>query len=227
MFNYQDWSLPAELPTGSSPLSGTNLVALQQAPDSQLYSFLRSGIQGSVAAAAPLAALLTRQETQDYPQPRVLFAGAQGPNVRPAVRDALLVLQELPSHPASRFWSGIQGPNVRAPTRDTVLLSQAYPLDHPASRFWPGVSGPSTFVVRAPLIGRREQPSEIASLFSWLPPHAAATQAALFQALISRQEIPAATIASLFFAGMPPSGVVPPSGQITDYILRARRRGRR
>jgi hypothetical protein len=223
--------IPATPGSTSSPLPAALIQSQNYPLDQQPPSRLWSGVQGPNVAAPPQIGVLFQGQFYPLDHPASRFAsGVQGPNVAAPPQIGLIIQGQLYplDHPTSKLWSGVQGPNVRPPIRDVVLTAQQLPSDHPASRFWTGVQGPTTFVFPAPLIGRREEILTTASaLFAGVPPHVAVQAAAIIEALITRQEIPAERIASLLWSGIAPSGGPSPPANVTDYILRARRRHRR
>jgi hypothetical protein len=67
------------------------------------------------------------------------FAGVTPGNTAspPQVKSDLILRQEQPWHPGSRFWWGVQGPNVEAPVTYELILRQEQPW-HPGSFLWAG-----------------------------------------------------------------------------------------
>jgi len=184
------------------------------------------------ALAAPSAAAPAYTFTQpligsqqppplDHPQSTLLI-GVSGPNVKtPDIEDSVLVLQEAPFHPASRFGAGVQGPNVGAlPQVGTLVLRQFYPLDHPLPRFIAGVQGPNVEpAVTSAIVIRREEidyPRHPVSFFypGRQGPNVASPEQ--IGRLVVGQFVPLDHPASLFYPGRQGPNVRPP---VSDTIL--------
>lgn|GEM_PF-3842943 len=70
----------------------------------------------------------------------------------------ILLRQELPDHPRSRFAAGVQGPDVAPTVTNTIITRQHLP-DHPRSVFVIGKQGPNVYTKTTDYVFiRQEQP---------------------------------------------------------------------